>query len=82
MICYINFKCGSIDLYKKRKQPTKYQYLGITPLSQQFSNLKITSIFIKNPYVLWQYIRLKFENTDHQLLDYRQSSGVSLFFLI
>ena len=35
---HIEFKCGSINFYKQRKQTAKYQHLGITPL--RFINLR------------------------------------------
>ena len=36
MICYIEFKCGSINFHKLRTQPKKYQYLGIAFLNCYF----------------------------------------------
>ena len=32
MFCYTDFEYGSINFHKQRKQPAKYQYLGIAHL--------------------------------------------------
>ena len=32
IICHIGFKCGSVNLHKQKKQPTKYQHLDTAPL--------------------------------------------------
>ena len=33
MICYIDFKCSSINFHKQRKEPARYQYLCIGHLT-------------------------------------------------
>ena len=32
LFCHVHFKCGNINFHKQRKQPPKYQHLGINSL--------------------------------------------------
>ena len=36
MTCHLDFKCGSINFHKQRKQPEKYHLVGIAPLSKKY----------------------------------------------